>query len=66
MKKIRAPAGRFESKNYPFRLPVSAHATVTRIELGERRVGFIEFYHTLQVLGAKPKTEIATLMARIG
>ena len=39
-------------------------STVARIELGERRVDFIELYHLLLVLDTDPKKEMANLISK--
>lgn len=39
------------------------HGMVARIELGERRVDFVEAYELFKVLGADPAKESASLMA---
>lgn len=40
------------------------HGMVARIELGERRVDFVEAYELFLALGADPNREAAKLMAK--
>lgn len=40
------------------------HGMVARIELGERRVDFVESYQLFEALGAKPEQEAAALMRK--
>jgi transcriptional regulator with XRE-family HTH domain len=42
------------------------HGMVARIELGERRVDFIEAYELFKALGADPAKEAAKLMSEFG
>lgn len=42
------------------------HGLVARIELGERRVDFVEAYELFKVLGADPVEESAKLMTEFG
>ena len=40
------------------------HGMVARIELGERRVDFLEAYELFKALGADPVVEATTLMSK--
>lgn len=42
------------------------HGMVARIELGERRVDFVEAYELFKALGANPAEESAKLMFEFG
>lgn len=41
------------------------HGMVARIELGERRVDFVEAYQIFLALGVNPEREAATLMRKL-
>lgn len=40
------------------------HGMVARIELGERRVDFVEAYEIFKALGVSPKAEAAKIMVK--
>ena len=40
------------------------HNTIVRIEQGDRRVDFCEFYQILNALGANPKREMSRMLTK--